>query len=206
MKTHKKVRIYTGFERFWHWTQAVLIIFLGFTGFEIHGSYSFLGFRDAVRYHNDATWLLMVLIAFAIFWHFTTGEWKQYVPTTKNISAQLEYYVFGIFRNAPHPTKKTAHSKLNPLQKLAYFGLKVFLLPATLLSGLLYMFYRYRGGGLPGFLSVGALGPVALVHTACAFALAAFLIGHLYLMTTGSAVTSNLKAMLTGWEELEDEE
>ena len=31
-----------------------------------------------------------------------------------------------------------------------------------------------------------------------------FLVGHLYLITTGDTLSSNLKAMITGWEELED--
>ena len=48
----KQFYIYKGFERFWHWMQAILIFFLAFTGFEIHGTYTFFGFRDAVRYHN----------------------------------------------------------------------------------------------------------------------------------------------------------
>lgn len=203
MKKKTEVLIYSGFERFWHWTQAGLMLFLAFTGFEIHGAYSFLGFRDAVRYHNIAAYLLIVLIAFAIFWHFTTGEWRQYIPTTKNILAQLEYYVFGIFRNAPHPTRKTVLCKLNPLQKLTYFGLKVFLIPASLASGLLYLFYRYEGGGAIGSLTIRSLNTIAAVHTACAFALAAFLFVHLYLTTTGKTVTANLKAMLTGFEDLE---
>jgi thiosulfate reductase cytochrome b subunit len=33
----------------------------------------------------------------------------------------------------------------------------------------------------------------------------AFLITHLYLITTGETATSNLKAMITGYEELEEE-
>ncbi|OIO03823.1 MAG: cytochrome B [Elusimicrobia bacterium CG_4_10_14_0_2_um_filter_56_8] len=206
MKNKKIVLIYSGFERFWHWAQAGLILFLAFTGFEIHSSYSFLGFRDAIRYHNIAAYLLIVLIVFAVFWHLTTGEWRQYIPTSRNIVAQLEYYVFGIFRNAPHPTKKTALIKLNPLQKLTYFGLKVFLLPATLISGLLYMFYRHPGAGTIESLTIRSLGSIAIAHTICAFALAAFLITHLYLITTGETVTANLKAMLTGFEELEEEE
>lgn len=204
MKQAKKVRLYSGFEMFWHWAQALLVLFLGFTGFEVHGSYSFLGFRDAARYHEAAAFLLIALIAFAAFWHFTTGEWRQYVPTAENLRAQLEYYVFGIFRDAPHPVKKLAHAKLNPLQKLAYFGLKVFLFPALTVSGLVYMYYRYQSGGEIRTLSLESIGPVAVLHTACAFALAAFLIGHLYMLTTGATVTSNLKAMLTGFEELED--
>jgi hypothetical protein len=36
--------------------------------------------------------------------------------------------------------------------------------------------------------------------------LIAFLVTHLYLITTGTTVTSNLKALLTGYEELENEE
>jgi len=124
----KKEYVYRGFERFWHWTQAALIIFLGVTGFEIHGSIRFFGYDQAVRYHNTAAISFLVLIVFAIFWHFTTGEWRQYLPTRKNLRAQAEYYVFGIFRNAPHPTKKTVLSKLNPLQKLVYAGLKVLVI------------------------------------------------------------------------------
>lgn len=106
MKKTKKVYVYQGSERFWHWNQALLIILLALTGFEIHSSYTLFGFRTAVSIHNKAAWALIILIVFAIFWHFTTGEWKQYIPTTKNLQAQVEFYLFGIFRNAPHPTKK----------------------------------------------------------------------------------------------------
>ena len=202
-----KVYIYRSFERFWHWTQAALIFFLGFTGFEIHGSISFFGYQNAVKYHNIAAYAFIVLIIFAIFWHLTTGEWRQYLPTLKNIKAQLNYYIFGIFNNAPHPTKKTVLSKLNPLQKLVYLGLKVLVIPIMVFSGLLYMFYRYpqKGGGIEA-LNLNSIEPIALLHTFGAFLLVAFVIAHVYLITTGSTVTSNLKAMITGYEELEEQE
>lgn len=201
-----KVLVYKAFERFWHWLQAILIFFLAFTGFEIHGSYSFFGFRDAVRYHNVAAYMLIALIIFAIFWHFTTGEWKQYVPTFKNIKAQLNYYLFGIFKNAPHPTKKTVLSKLNPLQKLTYFGLKILVIPISVTTGILYMLYRYpQKSGIEG-LNIESLEVIAILHTIGAFLLVAFIIVHLYLITTGETLTSNLKAMLTGYEELEGNE
>jgi thiosulfate reductase cytochrome b subunit len=202
-----KVYIYRSFERFWHWTQAALIFFLGFTGFEIHGSITFFGYQNAVKYHNIAAYAFIVLIIFAIFWHLTTGEWRQYLPTLKNIKAQLNYYIFGIFNNAPHPTKKTVLSKLNPLQKLVYFGLKVLVIPIMVFSGLLYMFYRYpqKGGGIET-LNLNSIEPIALLHTFGAFMLIAFVIAHVYLITTGSTVTSNLKAMITGYEELEEQE
>jgi thiosulfate reductase cytochrome b subunit len=201
----KKEYVYRGFERFWHWTQAALIIFLGVTGFEIHGSIRFFGYDQAVRYHNTAAISFLVLIVFAIFWHFTTGEWRQYLPTRKNLRAQAEYYVFGIFRNAPHPTKKTVLSKLNPLQKLVYAGLKVLVIPGIVITGLLYMFYRYPQRYEVLSLNIGGLQVVATLHTIGAFLLVSFFIAHLYLITTGNTVTSNLKAMITGYEDLSGE-
>ncbi len=200
----KKEYVYRRFERFWHWTQAGLIVFLGLTGFEIHGYIHFFGFDEAVRYHNAAATVLLVLVAFAIFWHFTTGEWKQYLPTWKNLRAQAMYYVFGIFRNAPHPTRKTVLSKLNPLQKLVYAGLKVLVIPTMGISGILYMFYRYPQRYEVLSLNVAGLEVIAEIHTLGAFLLVAFFIAHLYLITTGRTVTSNLKAMIIGYEELPD--
>ncbi|MCD6659806.1 MAG: cytochrome b/b6 domain-containing protein [Lentimicrobium sp.] len=206
MNKQKKVYVYQGFERFWHWNQALLIFLLAFTGFEIHSSYEFFGFETAVDIHNKAAWGFIILIVFAIFWHFTTGEWKQYIPTTKNLRAQAEFYLFGIFKNAPHPTKKTLISKLNPLQRLVYLGLKILVIPVMVFSGLLFMFYRYPQGDQIAAINIDNLEIIALVHTAGAFVLLSFVAVHLYLITTGHTITSNLKAMITGWEELEDED
>lgn len=200
----KQVYVYKAFERFWHWMQAILIFFLAFSGFEIHGSYTFFGFHDAVKYHNIAAYMLIVLIVFAIFWHFSTGEWRQYVPSFNNIAAQLNYYIFGIFKNAPHPTKKTVLTKLNPLQKLTYFGLKILVIPVIVTSGLLYMLYRYPQRHGIEALNIESLELIAIIHTIAAFLLVSFIITHLYLITTGEKVTTNLKAMLTGYEELDE--
>ncbi|OQA00870.1 MAG: hypothetical protein BWY70_00576 [Bacteroidetes bacterium ADurb.Bin408] len=201
----KKVYIYKGFERFWHWSQAMLIFLLALTGFEIHNSITLFGFELAVTLHNTAAVSFIVLIIFTIFWHFTTGEWRQYIPTTKNLKAQFEYYISGIFKNAPHPTRKTQLSKLNPLQRLVYLGLKVIFIPLMVISGVLYMFYRYPVAGKVESLGFSSVTPIAVLHTIGAFILLAFVIVHLYLITTGQTITSNLKAMLTGWEELEEE-
>jgi thiosulfate reductase cytochrome b subunit len=203
---YKKIYIYRTFERIWHWTQAILIFALAFTGFEIHSSFNAIGFQNAVIYHNVAATALIVLIIFAIFWHFTTGEWKQYIPTTNNLKAQINYYITGIFRNAPHPTRKTSLSKLNPLQRLVYLGLKIILIPMMVATGLAYLFYRYPHKGQIVESSLSNLQTVAILHTIGAFLLVTFIIVHLYLITTGQTTTSNLKAMITGYEELEEDD
>ncbi len=202
----EKAYIYKGFERFWHWTQALLIFFLAFSGFEVHGSFTFFGYENAVTYHNIAAWCFIILIVFAIFWHFATGEWRQYLPTARYLKSYINYYLAGIFKNAPHPTKKTVLSKLNPLQKLTYLGLKLLVIPVMVISGLIYMYYRYPQSDSVKGLNIPTVEPVALLHTAGAFILIVFIIVHLYLITTGTTVTSNLKAMLTGYEELGEEE
>jgi thiosulfate reductase cytochrome b subunit len=202
----KQVYIYDKFNRIWHWAQAFLIIFLAVTGFEIHGSFDFFGFETAVRWHNVAAIALIILVAMAIFWHFTTGTWKHYVPSLKNMKEQISFYSVGIFKNAPHPVKKTELSKLNPLQRWVYFGLKILVIPVMIISGILYMLYRYPQKGTMMSLGTDSLETIAIFHTAGAFALVAFIIMHIYLISTGHTVTSNLKAMITGYEDLEEEE
>ncbi|MCW8849031.1 MAG: cytochrome b/b6 domain-containing protein, partial [Melioribacteraceae bacterium] len=119
---------------------------------------------------------------------------------------QMRYYLFGMFKNEPHPTKKTVLRKLNPMQKLTYFGLKVLVIPIMVSSGILYMLYRYPQRHEIMYLNIDSLEVIALVHTFAAFFLVSFVIVHLYLITTGETLTSNLKAMFTGYEELEDDE
>ena len=55
-----KVKMYTGFERLWHWAQAILIVLLAVTGFEIHGTYELFGYQSAVEIHNLSFWILIV--------------------------------------------------------------------------------------------------------------------------------------------------
>ena len=197
----ERIYIYKRYERFWHWSQAALIITMLLSGFEVHGSYTLFGFRTAVQVHTWAAWALLTLWAFTIFWQFTTGEWRQYLPTLKNVAAMVNYYVVGIFKDAPHPFRKTAVQKHNPLQRLAYLALLAFISPLIWVSGLLYLFYGdWAALGIGRYLS---LEFVAVAHTAGAFLMAAFLFGHVYLTTTGHTVFAHIKAMITGWEEVE---
>ncbi|HHI03338.1 MAG: cytochrome B [Candidatus Zixiibacteriota bacterium] len=199
-----RVYIYKRFERFWHWCQAVLVIFMAVTGFEIHGTYELFGFEKAVSFHRIAAYLLLVLIAFAIFWHFTTDGWRHYIPTRRNFIAQVRFYMFGIFKGEPHPTAETELSKLNPLQRLVYLGLKLVIIPILVISGLLYMYYSTLGNYLELLDKIG-LESIALWHTLGAFLMMSFLVVHIYMTTTGHTPLSNIKAMLTGYEEIEPE-
>ncbi len=202
----ERIYVYKGFERFWHWMQAFLIFALTVTGFEVHGWYTLCGFENAVHMHNALALAFGVLVAFAIFWHFTTGEWKQYIPTTKNLMSQVLFYLYGIFRGDAHPTTKTLRHKFNPLQRFSYLGLKLFVIPVQGLTGVLYYYYNDWGwiDQNLGIATQGwSLGFIAIAHLIGAFGLVSFVIIHVYLTTTGHTITANLKAMITGWEDLE---
>jgi thiosulfate reductase cytochrome b subunit len=202
----RRVYIYKGFERFWHWTQASLIIFLAFTGFEVHGTFHVLDFEHAARFHRVASWMLIGLIIFAIFWHLVTGEWRQYIPTTKKLAAQIRFYSIGMFKGEKHPTKKTEVKKMNPLQRLVYLGFKLVLVPVTVISGMLYMFHKTIDRNDMVVISNFSLENIAFWHTLGAILLMVFLIVHVYMTTTGNTPTSNIQAMITGYEELEEED
>ena len=193
-----KALMYTRFERLWHWAQALLVVFLIITGFEIHGTYGLLGFEHSCTFHNYAGWTLIVLSVLAVFWHSVTGEWRQYLPSLRNITTVASYYLYGIFSSHSHPFKKTREKKLNPLQQLSYLVFILVLLPVQVLTGVLYLYPEWTAQvlNLP-------LEAVALVHTAMAFLMIAFFIVHVYMATTGETVLKYTKAMITGWEEIE---
>ena len=199
----ERIYIFKRFERFWHWSQALLIFTMLITGFEVHGSYSLLGFKEATETHTIAAWTLVALWVFAIFWHFTTGEWKQYIPTLEKVDQMLKFYLTGIFTDAPHPFKQTTVRKHNPLQRLAYLFVLAFINPLIWITGWFYLFYSsWEDWGL-SWLS---LETIAMFHVIAAFMMLIFIIAHIYLATAGHTVTSHIKAMITGWEDVEDDE
>lgn len=195
----ERLQLFTRFERFWHWSQALLIILMLVSGFAIHGSWQVLEFPQALMLHTLAAWALIVLWLFAIFWHFTTGAWRQYLPTMENIGGMLSYYVLGIFTGAVHPYRVSAQHKHNPLQRLAYLLVKLLINPLLWISGLALLYYpAWRGlAGAP------SLTTVALLHTLGAFMMLIFFIAHVYLATTGPTPLAYIKAMLRGWQEVE---
>ncbi|MES9976137.1 cytochrome b/b6 domain-containing protein [Candidatus Thiodiazotropha sp. LNASS1] len=187
------------FERLWHWSQALLIFGMLITGFEIHGTYHLFGFEQAIDLHTIMAWVLIGLWLLALFWHTTTGEWRQYVPSDPDsMLAMVKYYAVGIFLGSPHPFHRKRAEKHNPLQRMAYLMLTMIISPIVWISGVLYLFYQYWPSiGLQGV----PLGLVAVVHTIGAFAVLCFIPIHLYLaLTTGEKPFGNLVEMIVGHE------
>jgi len=70
------------------------------------------------------------------------------------------------------------------------------------ISGLFYMYFSVLKNGP----EVARLNYIAIIHVTVAFLLLGFVVGHVYLTTTGLKPLSAIKAMLTGWEDMSDED
>ncbi|MGL1936916.1 MAG: cytochrome b/b6 domain-containing protein [Fibrobacterales bacterium] len=206
MKT-KKVYIYRLYERIWHWTQAFVILILITTGLVIHTPevFTFLPFEAAITIHRILGIILGVNAIFSLFYHISTGKIAQYIPEPKGFFAkaftQQMYYLKGIFKKEKHPFEKLPERRLNPLQQIAYLGLLNVLLPALMITGFIIYFYPYDNVALE---AIGGLETIATIHTLCSWLIISFLMMHIYLTTTGHTVTEYTKAMITGWEDVED--
>ena len=113
----------------------------------------------------------------------------------------FKYYLTGIFTRAPHPFRQTTLVKHNPLQRLAYLFFWLVISPVIWISGWFYLFFgEWSKWGIDEYLS---LEWVAFFHVLGAFMVLIFFIAHVYLATAGHTPLSHIKAMITGWEEVE---
>lgn len=203
----RKVYMYEAYERFWHWLQTVLILVLLLTGLVIHRPdlLGLLSFRGMVVIHNVSAAVLAVNAALSLFYHLSTGRIRQFIPRPagffEDAIRQTRYYLRGIFERQPHPFEKTPEKKMNPLQQVTYVAILNVLLPLQGLTGIL-MWGAQRWPDLAA--RFGGLPALAPVHTLLAWLFAAFIIGHVYLTTTGGPrPLDSIKAMVTGWEDVE---
>lgn len=202
----KKVYMYTAYERLWHWLQTFVIVLLLLTGLVIHRPdvYGIFSFPYIVLTHNILAALLVINAIFSLFYHLVSGEIRQYLPRpygfVDDAITQTKYYLRGIFKGEGHPFEKAPQKKLNPLQQITYFGILNVLLPLQIITGAL-MWGVQQWTQIAGWF--GGLPYLAPFHSLVAWTFAAFIVGHVYLTTTGHKPLTSIKAMLNGWEDVE---
>jgi thiosulfate reductase cytochrome b subunit len=202
----RRVYLYSAYERFWHWTMAASTLGLVVTGLEIHftARITIFGFSPAVSLHNALAFVLLGNAALSLFYHVTTGGIGQFIPRDTDLRgalvAQARYYLQGIFVGAAHPVPKTVGRKMNPLQQLTYLALLNVLLPLQIVSGILI----WGAERWPAYsAALGGLAVITPLHNLGSWLFMSFTLGHVYLTTTGHTLTSNLAAMVGGWDEVE---
>ncbi len=202
----RKVYMYGVYERLWHWLQTFVIVALLFTGLIIHKPdiFRIFSFRYVVLVHNILAAILVINAGLSLFYHLASGEIKQFIPRPYGFFdqaiSQALFYARGIFSNAEHPFEKTPEKKLNPLQQATYFAILNILLPLQILTGIL-MWGAQRWPNIA--MAMGGLPLLGPFHTLIAWLFASFIVGHVYLTTTGPIPLASIKAMMVGWDDVE---
>ena len=193
---------YSLHERIWHWLTAAGMILLILTGFAVHypDRFGILGsLANAIRCHTWIGFGLILNAFLGIFYHVTAEKYHHFLPTMDDFTdvavRQARYYLYGIFKGEKHPLETDPRRKLNPLQKITYLILLNFLLPFQIITGVL-MWGAERWPRL--FDKVGGLWVLGPAHTLGAYLFLTFLIGHIYLGTTGTTPSSLFRAITTG--------
>jgi thiosulfate reductase cytochrome b subunit len=89
---------------------------------------------------------------------------------------------------------------MNPIQKVTYFGILNVLLPLQILTGAL-MWGVQKWPAIANWF--GGLPILAPFHSLIAWTFAAFILGHVYMTTTGATPLESIGAMITGYENVE---
>ncbi|MBF0160445.1 MAG: cytochrome b/b6 domain-containing protein [Magnetococcales bacterium] len=208
----KQLYLYPLWLRLWHWGNAVLFLLLLISGVSLHFTDSqgaLLPFRTALMLHNSCGLLLAVLYGLFVVVNWRSGNVRHYRPRYEHwrqwlaaLQRQALFYGVGIFRGEPHPFPATAEQKFNPLQQLTYLLVVYLGLPLLIISGIWYLFPDQAPDQVLGW---GGVWPVALFHYLVALFLTLFLLGHLYLATAGPTLTGELRKMITGWADEEEQ-
>ena len=205
--THtQRVHMYDAYRRFWHWLQATSIVILLLTGLIIHRPdiFGIFSFEGVVTLHNILAVILVVNAALSLFYHLATERMREYIPRPYGFFddsiRQAKYYISGIFKGEPHPFEKRPDDRMNPIQKLTYFGILNVLLPLQIATGAL----MWGVQKWPEFANAfGGLPILAPFHALLAWLFASFIVGHVYLTTTGATPLEGIRGMVTGYEEVE---
>ena len=196
--------------RIWHWTNAVGFVLMIATGLQIRylDLVQVVSFRTAVVAHN---WIGFVLIANFFVWlsfYLFTDKIKVYHPElspTKYFRAswrQIQYYGYGIFRGDANPHHPNAYRKFNPLQSMMYQIIMMLLVPLQFFTGLILWDVARFSSMVDLF---GGLRIVDTIHVLLFIVFTGFIIVHVYLGSLGHTPSAHFKAMITGYEDVEDE-
>ncbi len=195
--------------RIWHWINALGFVMLILTGVQIRYGELFqvLAFATAVDAHNAVGFVLIanyfVWLGFYLFTDKITVYHPELSPR-KYFTASLRqalYYGYGIFKGHPNPHHVSAYHKFNALQSTMYQIIMILLVPIQFYTGVLLWDVQGFAGSVAFF---GGVRVVATVHVALFIFFTAFVFGHVYLASLGHTASAHFKAMLSGYEEVEE--
>jgi thiosulfate reductase cytochrome b subunit len=200
----KQERLHTLTVRIWHWANLLIMMMLIVTGvwLRLKGIAALKPHDPVLVCHRYTGYAMAVATAFWIAHTLTSGNQRRHYRLgrrdIRGLFPQMRYYAWSIFSGAENPFEASVEHKYNPLQKMAYGTFMFFLLPAQVLTGLLFLDIPVVR---PYLLANGLIGPMDAVHVALTYLIILYLIIHLYMATLGDTVLTHTRAMITGHRE-----
>lgn len=196
--------------RLWHWTNAVGFVLMILSGMQIRyvGLIDAVSFRTAVTVHNSVGFVLIANFFVWFLYYLFSDRIKAYHPELSprkhflGSFRQIYYYGYGIFKGDPNPFHISIYSKFNPLQSMTYQVIMMLLVPIQFYTGILLWDVKRFSAQVDFF---GGVRVIDTVHVLIFIALVFYLLVHVYLGTLGHTRTAHFKAMLTGYEDVEEE-
>jgi len=208
----KRVYLHPVPVRIWHWVNAISFIILILTGLQIRfiGKTEWMSFQTAVKIHSVFGFILLANYLLWFCYYFFTGKFfKIYVPPfwkpvdwISGMIRQALYYGYGIMVGKKNPHHPSPEHKFNPLQQVAYLMIMMVCIPLQILTGLV-LWDPVKFAWLGKLL--GGLQVVSLIHTGLWVFYGFFIFVHIYLSTLGHTPLAHIIAMITGYEEEEEE-
>ena len=206
----QKVYVHPLPVRIWHWINALGFVALILTGVQIRyvDLFDVISFKSAIQLHN---WIGFVLIGNFFVWFFFylfSDKIKVYHPELSPMKhfhgslRQIQYYGYGIFKGDPNPHHVSAYHKFNPLQSMTYQIIMLLLVPLQFFTGLLLWDLKHFAGAVDFF---GGVRAVDTVHVVLFIFFTGFILVHPYLASLAHTPLAHFKAMITGYEEIEED-
>jgi len=194
--------IYNLAIRMGHWANAVTIMMLVITGFIMH----YAGASHTLGYLHHIFGMILVLLYGAFVAHeVATLDLAQYLSQDwelrEGILRQALFYIKGIFKREEHPYHMKRDNRLNPLQKVAYFGVMFGLMPLVVITGMILIKPAWLNF-IVSYIGMENMKWIFMAHLVGAFGVVAFLIGHVYLGTTGDTLSQHFEVMVNGYHKV----
>jgi thiosulfate reductase cytochrome b subunit len=196
--------------RLWHWTNAVGFVLMILSGLQIRyvGLIDVVSFRTAVTVHNSVGFVLIANFFLWLVYYLLSDRIKVYHPELSprkhfiGSFRQIYYYGYGIFKGDPNPFHVSIYSKFNPLQSMTYQVIMMLLVPIQFYTGILMWDVKRFSAQVDFF---GGVRVIDTVHVLIFITFVFYLLVHVYLGTLGHTRTAHFKAMLTGYEDVEEQ-
>lgn len=155
---------------------------------------------DARLWHLAFAWLLVLGTALYLGWSVISGHLRrQLAPQLAELSPRHLWHDIAEHARLRFPTGAAA-LRYNILQKLAYGGVLIVLLPAVILTGLTMS--PGMNAAMPWMLDLfGGRQSARSIHFLCAGGLAMFFLVHIAMVVLAGPF-NEVRSMLTGWYRL----